>query len=476
MMTDLLKTDTKREAGTLAIVAAMLGVFICLLDVNVVNVALPDIQRDLSGTLLDSQWVVNLYILALAALIIPAGVLGDVFNVRWVYAAAVAVFGLASVLCGNAGSFGDSAMAVLHIGRFLQGLGGAFVLPLSLALIFSYAPSGSVAKLVGVWGAVSGLSTAIGPLVGGLLADHAGWEWIFFLNVPIAVVIIALMLRSASPERAARQRRIPIISAAVVGLGFFALTLALTEGPTWGWGSFRVIGLLVAFVLLIGVVVVYEMRQSEPLVPRYLVRFRGFQLSVLSGLAIGAGAFSMFFFISYYLQFAGHLSATATGVLFLPMSAALVVFAPLGARFVAKLGVYRTIGIGLAVAAVGVVMVGFVELTGSDPAVNSIILPTVIVGVGIGIAFPSVSAQTVQSAQPVDLGVASSAGTMARQVGNALGVAVFGVILGHYFEASGGDVAQMATGMKVLGIAAGAVLLAAAAGNLVVAATEKAPQ
>lgn len=474
MMTDLANVDTKRATGTLAIVAAMLGVFICLLDVNVVNVALPDIQRDLAGTLLDSQWVVNLYVLALAALIIPAGVLGDVFNVRWIYAAAVAVFGLASIVCGSAGSFGDSAMTVLHIGRFVQGLGGAFVLPLSLALIFSYAPSDSVAKLVGVWGAVSGLSTAIGPLVGGVLADHAGWEWIFFLNVPIALVIIALMLTSASPERVARKRRIPIISAVVVGLGFFALTLALTEGPAWGWGSVRVVGLLAAFVALVGGAVVYEARQADPLVPRYLVGVRGFQLSVLSGLAIGVGAFSMFFFISYYLQFAGHLSATATGVRFLPMSAALVVFAPLGARFAAKLGVYRTIGIGLAIAAVGVVMVGFVELTGSDPSVNSIILPTVIVGVGVGIAFPCVSAQTVQSARPTDLGVASSAGTMARQVGNALGVAVFGVIVGHYTGANGDGVGQMADGMKILGIAAGVILLAAATANLVVSSTEKA--
>lgn len=440
-----------------AIVAAMVGVFVCLLDVNVVNVALPDIQRDLSGTLADAQWVVNLYVLALAALIIPAGLLGDVLGIRSIFGAAALVFGVGSMLCGLAGSLGEHAMTVLHIARFVQGLGGAFLLPLSLSLIFTYASPQAAPKLVGLWGAVGGLSTAIGPLVGGVLTDRAGWQWIFFVNVPVVIVIVTLLAATPSAPRARTGRRVPLLSAVVIGGAFFALVLGLTEGPVWGWASGRTMGLFALTVVLLAGVVTYERARDEPLVPRYLLASRDFQLSTVSGAVIGLSAFSMFFLISYYLQFAGRLTATETGIRFLPMSAALVVFAPVGARLAPKIGVHRVIAAGMAVTALGVAWAGLVALEGPDPDTNRLILPTIIIGIGVGLAFPSVSSLTVQPARRADLGVAASSGTMARQVGNALGVAVFGVIVAHYTGQSldGG----MAGGMRVVGIAA-AVLLA----------------
>lgn len=453
--------ESVRVVNRSAIAAAMLGVFICLLDVNVVNVALPDIQRDLAGSLSDSQWVVNLYVLALAAFIIPAGVLGDVLGVRRVFLCAIGLFAIGSALCGAAGAFGDSAMVALHVARVIQGVGGAFLLPLSLSMIFTYSDRSSTPKLVGLWGAVGGLATAVGPLIGGVLTDQAGWEWVFFINLPVAVVIAALLVKVPATDAVGSGKRVPIIPALVVGLAFLALTLALTEGSSWGWGSLSTLGLLIGAVVVLLAVVAAESRRSEPLVPRYLLRDRSFQVSLVDGAVIGVAAFSMFFFFSYYLQVAGRLDATATGLMFLPMSAALILFAPIGPRFVAKIGPYRTIGVGLAISAVGVWWAGSTVLAGMGPSTSGLIAPTVVLGVGIGLAFPSVSGLCVAAAAPADFGLAASAGTMARQVGNAIGIAVFGAIL-----APNVDAMTMSDGMRVIGTAAGLLLALAAVLNM----------
>lgn len=236
-----------------AIAASVVGVFICLLDTNIVNVALPDIQRALGGGISASQWIVSLYVLALAALIVPAGILGDLRDIRVLYGVGGAVFGLGSLACTLAASSGTHGTAMIFVGRAVQGVGAALILPLSLAMIFVFAEPAARTKLIALWSAVGGLSTAVGPLVGGLIVQHIGWTWIFLINLPVVAVLVALLLRTPAPGGRRREALPSPVSVAAFAVSTFALTLALIQGPSWGWADVRVLAMF--GLTLVGTVV-----------------------------------------------------------------------------------------------------------------------------------------------------------------------------------------------------------------------------
>ncbi|MFJ4650568.1 MFS transporter [Nocardia sp. NPDC088792] len=447
-----------------AIAASVLGVFICLLDTNIVNVALPDIQRALGGGLSQSQWIVSLYVLALAALIVPAGILGDLRDIRVLYGAGGVVFGLGSLACALADSGGGHGAAVIFTGRVVQGVGAALILPLSLAMIFVFAEPAARTKLIALWSAVSGLSTAVGPLVGGLIVQHIGWTWIFLLNLPVVVVLVVLLLRTPAPTGRRREALPNPLSVAAFALATFALTLALIQGPSWGWADARVLAMFGLAVAGSAFFLIREARSPRPLVPVTLRREKEFRSSLLTGFVTGFAAFSLFFFLSYYLQYGAGLGPTATGLRYLPMSLMLVVFAGAGRKVAERIGQAGTIGAGMLICGAGLALL-WVMLAGSRPGALATIVPTMVLGIGIGLAFPATSAQAFTHTSGDDYGTAASVLTMTRQLGNSVGIGVLGLIMTHHVGAhlTADGVRE---GLRWIGLAGAAVAVLIGAVNL----------
>ncbi len=465
------QAPARTPASTTAIAASLLGVFICLLDTNIVNVALPDVQRSLHGGLSDSQWIVSLYVLALAALIVPAGMLGDLHDIRRLFGAGALVFGVGSVVCALANTGWSHAVAVIFAGRVLQGIGAAFVLPLSLAMIFVYADRTASVKLIALWSAISGLSTAIGPLVGGLVVQHLGWTWVFLMNLPIVAALALLLTRTPAPPAQRREYLPHPASTVAFAISTLALTLAVIQGPNWGWTSNRVLGMFAFSAAAGGCFVALELHSSRPLVPATLRREKDFRSSLLTGFATGLSAFSLFFFLSYYLQYGAGLGPTATGMRFLPMSAMLIVFAGAARKVSSRLGLATTIGVGMLICATGLVLL-WVMLRGGHPGTWSIVAPTMVLGVGIGLSFPATSAQAFGHTSESEFGTAASVLTMTRQLGSSIGIGVLGVIMTHY-AGRNLDPAGVREGLRWIGLSAAAVAALAGAVNLVAGARSR---
>lgn len=419
----------------LIMLAALLGLFIALLDVTVVTVALPTISTDLHASFSDLEWVANAYMLALAVFIVTAGRLGDLYGQRRVYTAGVAVFLVGSLACGSAGEFslfGSSHIVVLHASRVVQGIGGAAILPLSLAIIYSSFEGKKRALGLMLWGAIGGLATALGPLIGGFLVEQAGWEWIFLVNLPIgAVVLIAATAGMPAHDRSARGPRtsLDLPGLVTVSAALLCLNLALINGSDWGWTSGKDLGLFAAAVVLIGAFLAVEARSSAPIMNLSWFGRPSFGGSVLTGFLLGAGMFAALFYLSIYLQNGLGLSAMQTGVRLLPLTLMLIVGAPLGGRLVARLGVRTTLAAAFAAMAVGLALFTLIDPQGDSGSWIRLLPGMLLTGLTLGIVMPISSELTVVAAPQDQVGVAASAGTMFRQVGNAVGIALMGALM-----------------------------------------------
>ncbi|MBC2875756.1 MULTISPECIES: MFS transporter [Streptomyces] len=427
-----------RPAGRhqgLALLAALLGLFVALLDVTVVTVALPTIRTDLNASFSDMEWVANAYLLALAVFIVTAGRLGDLFGQRRIYTAGVVVFLVGSLVCGGAGKIevpGLTHVTVLHLGRVVQGFGGAVIMPLSLAIVYSASEGKRRALGMMLWGAVGGVATALGPLVGGLLVAHAGWEWIFLLNLPIGLVVIFAALRGLGGKPLSTANvRAPLDVPGLVSVSamLFCLNLAIIQGSSWGWTSGGALGLFAAAAALVAVFLVLESRSAAPIMNLGWFRRPSFGGSVVGGFLLGAGMFSVIFYISIYLQTGLGLSAQAAGVRLLPMTLMLILGAPLGSRLKAGLGARKALVAALALMAAGIALLTLADPAGGTGSWTRLLPGMLLTGLTLGIAMPLCSELTIASAPRDQVGVAASAGTMFRQVGNAVGIAIMGALL-----------------------------------------------
>jgi EmrB/QacA subfamily drug resistance transporter len=419
----------------LIMLAALLGLFIALLDVTVVTVALPTISTDLHASFSDLEWVANAYMLALAVFIVTAGRLGDLYGQRRVYTAGVSVFLIGSLACGSAAKFsvfGWSHIAVLHAARVVQGIGGAAILPLSLAIIYSSFEGKKRAVGLMLWGAIGGLATALGPLIGGFLVEKAGWEWIFLVNLPIgAVVLVAAMAGMRAHDRSARGRRtsLDLPGLVTVSAALLCLNLALINGSNWGWTSGKDLGLFVAAAALTGLFLVVEARSTAPIMNLSWFGRPSFGGSVLTGFLLGAGMFAALFYLSIYLQNGLGLTAMQTGVRLLPLTLMLIVGAPLGGRLVARFGVRTALSAALAIMAVGLALFTLIDPHGGSGSWTRLLPGMLVTGLTLGMVMPISSELTVAAAPQDQVGVAASAGTMFRQVGNAMGIALMGALM-----------------------------------------------
>jgi EmrB/QacA subfamily drug resistance transporter len=405
------------------LLAVCVATFMLLVDITIVNVALPSIQRDLDAGLTELQWVVDAYALMLSALMLTVGSLADRVGRRLVFMVGVLIFTVASLLCGLAPS-----ATSLDLARGLQGIGGAGMFATSLALIAQEFREYEFGTAIAVWGSTVGAAVAIGPLLGGALTDGLGWEWIFFVNVPVGVVALALarlrMREYIDPE----SRGIDPAGLVTSSAALFLLVFGLLRGNAEGWGSGVIVGSLVGAVVLLVVFVEIERRQERPMLDLSLFRRPAFVGVSLGTLALGAGMFAMFFYISLYLQDILGYSPFKAGLRFLPLTL-LVFFVPAATRRLSgRVPARAMLGSGLALAALGLFLMHGIE-TSSE---WTTLLPGFIVcGIGIGLANPAIGSTALGVVEPANSGMASGFNNTCRLGGVAIGIAALGAVFQH---------------------------------------------
>ncbi|MCI2421034.1 MFS transporter [Saccharopolyspora sp. K220] len=405
-----------RRGGSPALVLAMMcsGMFLVLLDVTVVNVALPSLRGSLGAGMAGTQWVVDGYALAIAGLLLVGGMLGDRFGHRRVVLAGMTLFGAASLGCAVAPGLG-----VLIASRAVQGAGAALLLPGSMAVITGVYPDPAVrARALGVWSAVSSLALPAGPLLGGVLVEWGGWRLVFALNVPVVIVAVAgiALLVPASPGDRGQRFRGGVLASAVVGLT--AVVFAVIEVGRTG---------LDAVVLGLLVVAAIALWAAGRRVPRTLLANRPFLAANSVALLMNLGMNGTLFVLTLYLQNVGGNSPARTGVLLLPMSVPLVLLAPVAGRLVARFGPRLPMLVGAAVAGAGSICWVLASPDGGFAEVVPVLLAY---GVGAGLLTTSVVTAAVGALGPQRSGLASGVNNTMRQTGTALGVAVFGAVAG----------------------------------------------
>ena len=405
------------------LVAVSAATFMLLVDVTVVQVALPTIQRHLDAGFTDLEWVIDAYALSLASVILTCGALADRYGRKRVFTVGLVVFAVASAICGLAQS-----IDVLIWARALQGLGGGAMFATGLALIGQTYHGHDRGRAIAVWGATVGAAVAVGPLVGGILTDSLGWRWIFFVNVPIGIVTVALAARTMVNVSDPDAKRLDIAGLVTFAGSLFLLILGLLRGNDDGWGSTTILALFGGSVLLAVVFVIAELRQERPMLDLSLFRKRGFVGVSLATFAIGAGMFAMYPYITLYLQNDLGYSPLQGGVRLLP-STVLLFIVPLVTRSVAeRFPPGAVLGFGMAVTAVGIASMANLS-TGSSW--THLIPGLLLTGFGIGIVNPAIAKIGLGVVERQRAGMASGISNTFRIGGLATGVAALGAVFQH---------------------------------------------
>ncbi len=410
-----------RKWWTLLVVCV--ATFMLLLDITIVNVALPSIQKALHASFQDLQWVVDAYALTLAALLLTAGSLADLLGRKRVFVTGIAIFTLASLMCGLAGT-----PLVLNVARGLQGIGGAIMFACSLALLAQEFHGRERGTAYGAWGATIAGAAAVGPLVGGGLTEGLGWEYIFFLNLPIGAIAIVLALLRLGESRDDEATYVDWAGLVTFSASLFLLVLALIRGNDDGWGSTQILAELAGAGALLAVFLFVEMRQARPMLDLALFRKPTFAGACLVAFAVSASMFAMFLYITLYLQNVLGLSPLETGVRFLPITALGFLIAPVAGRLSAHMPPRWFLGGGVGLVALGLWLMHGVGATSSWTT----LLPGFIAaGIGLGVVNPTLAQVAIGVVEPARSGMASGINNTCRQVGIATGIAGLGALFQH---------------------------------------------
>jgi EmrB/QacA subfamily drug resistance transporter len=403
------------------LVTVCLGTFMLLVDVTIVNVALPDMAKDLGTSFSALQWVVDAYALALAALLLGIGSIADITGHRRAYIAGLGLFAVSSMACGFAPNAG-----FLIAARTVQGIGGAAMFATTFALLNSSYQGRDRGTAYGMWGAVAGASAAIGPIVGGLLTQGLSWRWIFFVNVPVSIVAIALSLAVLSGKRPTGQLRVDIPGMVSFTVSAAALTFAMIRASDDGWISASVLGLLVLGLVALAVFVVIQQRSDHALLDIGLFRNRSFVGVMIAALLLNFAAFAYFTYTSVWLQSFIGLSPIQAGLTGLPLSAAAFLVSALIGRFLHTSAPGPIIGGGLILIGIGALIPAV--LVGKGSSWPALMAGFVVVGVGVGLATPTLASTAMGAVSPQRGGMAAGAVNTARQLGYAFGIAVLGSV------------------------------------------------
>ena len=411
-----------------------LGLFMILLDGTIVNIAIPKIMIAFSTTLSNVEWVMNAYVLSFAVTLITLGRFGDLYGRKRLFWTGMALFTASSVACGLA-----PGIYWLIGFRALQGLGGAAMMPATLSIVAAVFPAGRRGAAMGIWGGVSGLATAIGPTLGGLIVDAASWRWIFLVNLPIGVASLVLasvyVPESKNPEAV---ETLDLPGVALVTAGLFCLTFALVEGQKLGWTSATIVALFATSA--IGLVLFYfrERRVRQPLIDFSLFRSRNFLFGNITGFALSFGMMGVFFMVPIFLQTVLGFSAIKAGLAMSPMSVAIIFAAPLAGRLSDRFGSAWLVAGGMFLTALGIAwMAGLTPLQQGlrpDTALSDLVAPFVVAGVGIGCAIAPLTSAVMATAPRDRIGNASGVLSTMRQVGSVMGIAVLGAVLQNRLE------------------------------------------
>jgi EmrB/QacA subfamily drug resistance transporter len=437
------------------LILASLASFMVALDATVVATALTTIHRDLGVSIASLEWTVNAYTLSFAVLLIPAAALGDRFGRRRMFVGGLLLFSGASAACALAHSIGW-----LIASRALQGCGAALVGPLALTLLGAAFPPHQRARALGVFGSITGLALIAGPVVGGIIAQGLTWQWIFWLNVPIGLLVVALVLgrvqESFGPRTSLDLGGLLSISGASLGIVW-----GLVRGNSAGWGSVEVVATLVVGGLLAIIFVAWELRARAPMVPMYFFRARAFAAGNAATFLQAASLIGVVFFMAQFFQVAQGNGPLGAGLRLLPLTATLFVVAPLAGTLVNRIGEQVLVSGGLLLQAIGIAWIG--RVAAPDLPYAELIVPLIIAGCGASLSLPATQNAVINAVKEGDIGKASGAFSMFRQLGGAFGVAILAAV----FAATGslGSAQAFSSGFaSALFVAAALSLLGALAG------------
>jgi EmrB/QacA subfamily drug resistance transporter len=396
--------------------------FMVVLDIAIVNVALPSIQTDLGFSQENLQWVISAYALVFGGFLLLGGRAADLLGRRRIFLAGIVVFTVGSLLAGFAWS-----EASLIGARAIQGLGAAIVSPAALSILSTTFTEGRERNLaLGVWGAVGGFGAAAGVLAGGVLTDALSWEWIFLLNIPVGVAALALTPVLLHESRDLRVKRYDALGATLVTAGLVALVYGITEASDYGWASVETIGIFAVSAALLAGFVVTEARAAEPLMPFSIFRLRTLVGSNVAGFILGTALFSMFLMLTLYMQQVLGYSAMKTGVAYLAVAGTAIVWSAVAAQVVTRVGVKPVLVTGMTALTAGLVYFTQVSVGGSY--LGDLLPGFLLVGVGLGFSFVPISIAALAGTKPSEAGLASGLINTSQQIGGALGIAVLSAV------------------------------------------------
>jgi EmrB/QacA subfamily drug resistance transporter len=415
------QTIDSRTWWTFAITS--LALFMVTLDNLVVTTAIPVIRRDLHAGISGLEWTVNAYTLTFAVLLLTGAALGDRFGRRRLFAIGIGIFTAASAAAALAPSIG-----ALDAARAVQGLGGAIVMPLTLTILSAAVPEERRGVFLGAWGGISGLAVAFGPLVGGAVVDGISWHWVFWLNVPVGIALLALVPRlreTTGPFGSVDLRGLVLASAGLLGIVW-----GLVRGNSVGWGSPEIVGALAAGAAVTAAFVAWELRAEHPMLPMRFFRNRTFTLANLAALLMSFGMFGSVFLLAQFFQTVQGYSPLGSGLRILPWTAMPMVVAPIAGALSDRLPAHRIIGTGLALQAIGLGWIAAVS-TPTTPYAE-LVAPFAISGIGMGMFFAPIANVVLSTVRGEEQGQASGANNAIRELGGVFGVAVLASVFSRY--------------------------------------------
>ncbi len=424
------------------LIAVCTATFMLLLDITVVNVALPSIERSLHSSFSDLQWVVDAYSLTLAAFLLTSGVLGDMFGRRNIFTVGLVIFSLSSLVCGLA-----TSSDMLNFSRAVQGIGGAAMFATSIALIASAFHGKERGTAFGIYGAVLGAAVAVGPLVGGAITSGIGWRWIFFVNVPIGVVAVFVTLSKIDRSAQTNTRRVDWAGFLTFSVSLFLLVLGLVRGNYDGWGSTKILGLLIGSAVLMAAFIVAEWRQNDPMLDLTLFKTRAFNGVSLTAFALSGSIFAMFLYLTLYVQDDLGYGPFQAGLRFQPITLMMFVISPFAGKLTVRVQSRYLLSAGLLLVSGGLLFLG---TTTRSSSWTQLLPGFILSGIGVGLVNPTLASTSVAVVPFQRSGMASGANATFRQIGIATGIAGLGAIFSHQIVAKTNAVlAATRTGQEV---------------------------
>jgi EmrB/QacA subfamily drug resistance transporter len=454
---ELTTPRTSRYGLGAVLVAVGIPTFMVTLDNLVVTNALPVIKSELGASLSDLQWFVNAYTLAFAALLLTAAAIGDRLGRKRIFLAGIVLFTAASAACALA-----TEPWMLTGARAIQGIGAAAVMPLSLTLLAGAVPEKQRSAAIGIWGGISGLGVAVGPVVGGAVVDGLNWQWIFWLNVPIGVVAVLFAARVLTESRGT-AKKLDLLGFALATAGVLSIVWGVVHGADDGWTSAGVLGSLIAGAVLLAAFVGWEHRTTSPMLPLRLFSVRSFSVVNITAFTFSVGVFGSVFLLAQFFQVVQGYTPLQSGIRTLPWTAAPLVVAPIAGLIVDRVGARTLIATGQVFLAAAL---GWIALiTTASTQYGDLVVPFILAGVGMGLTFAPAASVVMASASDADRGVASGTNNTIREVGVAMGVAILASVFasaGSYnspTEYAAGLVPAVWTGAAIVAVGAVVALL-----------------